>query len=195
MKKTSSYEMLYRKNESTGRIMIDVALEDYNEFFHEWDNAAFRKRDIHTELAQFLDLCSEDIPLSKKLEIVFSVNTVEIRREKEDQIRSSYRNYYGSLYRLERKKVKHFVRFSAALLFTSLVMLSAYTLLSDEVSGGFVSKVLLESLLIGCWVFTWEAVHLLFLDIIDPFHRRREIKRFIDAKLNFQYAHGPLLTL
>ena len=65
MKKANKYETLYRKNNYTGRIIIDIALEDYHEFFHEWDNASFRKRDIHPELAQFLDLCSEDIPLKK----------------------------------------------------------------------------------------------------------------------------------
>lgn len=55
--------MLYRKNEETGRIIIDIALDDYLDFFHEWDNSTFKKRDIHTDLAEFLDLCSEDIPL------------------------------------------------------------------------------------------------------------------------------------
>lgn len=86
MKKTNKYEMLYRKNHNTGRIIIDIALDDYLDFFHEWDNSAFRKRDIHAELAQFLDLCSEDIPLRKKLEIVFSLSNVEVCKEKEDQI-------------------------------------------------------------------------------------------------------------
>lgn len=61
MKNSNKYEMLYRKNYNTGRIIIDIALEDYLEFFHEWDNSVFKKRDIHIELAEFLDLCSEDI--------------------------------------------------------------------------------------------------------------------------------------
>ena len=33
MKKPNNYEMLYRKNPRTGRIIIDVALDDYLEFF------------------------------------------------------------------------------------------------------------------------------------------------------------------
>ena len=104
MKKVNKYETLYRKNNDTGRIIIDIALEDYLEFFHEWDNSVFRKRDIHPELAEFLDLCSEDIPLRKKIEIVFTMNTDEISIEKEEQIRISYKNYYNSLQRLESRK-------------------------------------------------------------------------------------------
>jgi hypothetical protein len=187
MKKSNKYEMLYRKNHDSGRVIIDIALEDYIEFFHEWDNSVFKKRDLHSELALFLDLCSEDIPLRKKLEIVFSLNTSEINKEKEELIHISYRNYYNSLKRLEDRKTKRFVRNSMILLFISLILLSAYGLLIDTRVDTFLSRVLLESLLIGGWVFTWEAVHVLFIDIIEPFHRRREIERFLEATLIFKY--------
>lgn len=187
MRKSNKYEMLYRKNPDTGRVIIDIALEDYLEFFHEWDNSAFKKRDLHAELAQFLDLCSEDIPLRKKLEIIFYLNTVEIRQEKEEQIRISYRNYYNSLKRLEDRKTKRIVRASVFLLVISLILLTAYGLLIDINVDTIPSRVFLESLLIGGWVFAWEAVHLLFIDIIEPFRRRREIKRFLEADLSFKY--------
>lgn len=190
MKKTIKYETLYRRNNNTGRVIIDISLEDYIEFFHEWDNSVFRKRDIHPELAQFLDLCSEDIPLRKKLEIVFSLNASEISSEKEEQIRTSYRNYYNSLNRLVNRKAERFFKVSAILLFTSLVLLTAYTLLREITKHSIVSDVLLESLLIGGWVFTWEAVHLLFLDIIEPFRRRREIKRFLEAEITFKHKQS-----
>ncbi|NLL67585.1 MAG: hypothetical protein GX236_07805 [Clostridiaceae bacterium] len=188
MKKNNKYETLYRKNDKTGSIIIDISLQDYHEFFHEWDNSAFKKRDIHPELAEFLDLCSEDIPLRKKLEIVFSLETSERSTEKEEQIRTSYLNYYRSLRHSENRKAKRIVRISVILLFTSLILLSLYGVLIDIQEHTIISKVLLESLLIGGWVFTWEAVHLLFLDIIEPFRRRREIKRFFEATLSFKYS-------
>ena len=187
MKKVNNYELLYRKNNDTGRVIIDIALDDYLDFFHEWDNSAFKKRDIHVELAQFLDICSEDIPLRKKLEINFSLDTVEINKEKEDLIRISYRNYYHSLKRLEDRKTKRIVRASIFLLIISLILLTAYGLLLDTEVNTIFSRVFLESLLIGGWVFTWEAVHLMFIDIIEPFRRRREIKRFLEADLTFKY--------
>ena len=189
MKKSNNYQTLYRRNFDTGRVIIDIALEDYIDFFHEWDNSAFKKRDIHAELAQFLDLCSEDIPLRKKLEIVFSLNTVEISKEKEELIRTSYRYYYNSLKRLENRKTKRLVRNSIHLLFISLILLSVYGALINIKENGIISRVFLESLLIGGWVFTWEAVHLLFIDITEPFRRSRELKRFLEADLSFKYLN------
>lgn len=187
MKKSNNYETLYRKNEANGNIIIDVALDKYLEFFHEWDNATFRKRDIHPELTHFLDLCSEDIPLRKTIEIQFCVKNSNISKEKENQIRTSYFNYYSSLRRLERKKAKRFLRLTGVLILASLLLLSLYVILNGKISSSIGSKVLLESLLIGGWVFTWEAIHMLCLDIIEPFNRRRELKRFLNADIGFRY--------
>ena len=186
MKRTNNYETQYRKNPTTGRIIIDIALDDYIDFFHEWDNSAFKKRDINADLAEFLDICSEDIPLRKKLEIAFSVNTEEISKEKEELISISYRNYYNSLIRLEKRKTKRYFRLSAVLLLISTSLLFTYGLLINR-QNIIISKVFLESLLIGGWVFTWEAIHLLFIDTIDPYRRYREIKRFLEADLTFKY--------
>ena len=187
MKKSSQYEMMFRKNNDTDRVIIDVALNDYIEFFHEWDNAVFKKRDIHSELVEFFDICSEDIPLSKRLEIDFSISTVDVSEEKEEQIRVSYRNYYSSLKRLEKRKTKRLLRMSIILLFISIVLLTSYGLFMDVELTTIASRVILESLLIGGWVFAWEAVHTLFIDIFEPFQRSREIQRFLEADISFIY--------
>ena len=182
-----TFETLYRRNKETSRIIIEIALDDYHDFFHEWDNSVFKKRDIHPELAEFLDLCSEDIPLRKKLEIIFTLDSNESSAEKEDQIHVSYKNYYRSLNRLETRKVRRIIRISAILLIISLSLLFAYGFLNHKTDSNIVSNVLLESLLIGGWVFAWEAVHLLFLDILAPFRRHREIKRLFEAIIGFRY--------
>lgn len=183
-----TYETQYRRNKETGRIIIDIALDNYQEFFHEWDNSVFKKRDIHPELAEFLDLCSEDIPLRKSLEIIFTLSTSEYNADKEEQIHVSYKNYYSSLNRLETRKVKRIIRISTILLVISLTLLFAYGFFSNRAANNIISNVLLESLLIGGWVFAWEAVHLLFLDILAPFRRHREIKRLFEAVISFKYS-------
>lgn len=191
MKKSNSYEMLYRKNRDTGRVIIDVALGNYLEFFHEWDSSTFKKRDINPELAEFLDLCSEEISLRKKLEIVLTLNlnTVEIDKEKEELIRISYENYYNSLKRFERRRVKRYIRISAILISISFILLFSYGVLNKIKEKSIISDVFLESLLIGGWVFAWETIHLLFIDIMEPIRRYREIKRFLEADISFKYLH------
>ena len=188
MKKKKKYISLYRKNSDNGRIIIDIALENYLEFFHEWDNSAFKKRDIHAELVNFLDLCSEDIPLKKDLEIVFTLPTNKINKEKEDLIRSSFKNYYSSVLRLEQRKTKKIIKSSVVLLVIAITLLTLYGLLNSIRQESIISKVFLESLLIGGWVFAWEAVHLLFIDILEPFHKYRETKRLLNSNLSFRYS-------
>lgn len=187
MTRIRNYELLYRKSPKSSRVIIDVSLDVYMDFYHEWDNASFRKRDLHPELADFLDLCSEDIPIRKKFDIVFTIFKREIDAEKEAQIRTSYYNYYNGLRRLENRKTKRYLKTALILLFISFFLLSAHRILGGQSFSGVLSDVFLEGLLIGSWVFTWEAVHLLFLDIIQPFYRRREIKRFLSANVSFNY--------
>lgn len=189
-KKADTYENLYRIDHKTGRIIIDISLGDYLEFFHEWDNATFRKRDIHADLAQFLDVCSEDIPIKKQLAIVFTLTNVERKSDTEDQIRISYLNYYKNHRRLENKKAKRFLRTSIISLGLSIILLFTYGVLIKQEPKSVLHRTILESLLIGGWVFAWEAVHLLFIDIIQPFHRRKEIKRFLDTEIRFRYHHN-----
>jgi hypothetical protein len=126
MKKHNHYETLFRKNKNTGRVIIDIALGDYIEFFNEWDNSAFKMRDIHSDLVRFLDLCSDYIPLRKKIEIVFSIEKGEADKEKEDSIRISYSNYYNAFKRLESRKTKRYIRMSIILLIISLILLTSY---------------------------------------------------------------------
>lgn len=187
MQKSNKYKILYRKNEKTGRIIIDIALDDYHDFFHQWDNAAFKKRDIHPELAEFFDLCSLDIPLRKELEIVVSLKNNQAEPEKEEQLRLSYLNYYSALNRLETRKAKRLIRFSAVMFIFSLTLLFTYGFFADFRANSILSKVLFESILIGGWVFAWEGVHTLFLDIFVPFRRFREIKRLLRAEITFKY--------
>ncbi len=192
MRKEKYYEQLYRINKSTNRVIIDIALDNYLDFFHEWDNSVFKKRDVNSELVQFLDLCSSDIPLGKKIEISFMLEDEPLSSMRESQIRESFQNYYHSLYRLETKKTKRYFRMAIILLIVSLSLLAIYGFLFDTTSSSIVFRVLRESLLIGGWVFAWEAVHLVFIDIVEPLYRIREIKRFTKADLTFAYRNRIL---
>ena len=190
MKKQKVYEKLYRRNELTKRMIIDISMDDYLSFFHEWDNSAFRRRDIHSELVSFLDFCSEDIPLKEKIEIALTLENKDKDETRENQIRQSYFNYYSSMLRLERRKSMRFVRLAIFLFMIALLLLAFYGQIIDDSVTSITSRVLRESLLIGGWVFTWEAVHLIFIDNIEPFRRHLEIKRFVEAELSFKYSYN-----
>lgn len=183
-----NYEQVFKRNPENGKILIEVSLNDYLEFFHEWDNAVFKKRDMHPELAAFLEECSQDIPLKEELEIQFYLETGAPDPRQEETIRTSYRNFYNALIFWEKKEVRRIVAGSGILLLIALTLLLLYTVLSGKETDTVVSSVLMESLLIGGWVLTWEAFHGIAIDIIQPFKRRKAMRRFLHAAVSFRYA-------
>lgn len=183
--KESALLSLYRRSPVTNNILIDIALDKYLDFFHEWDNATFRKRDINPGLAEFLDICSEDIPMNRQFDINFHIKNISSDLEKEKLIIESYNNYYNALKKLEDRKVKRITRYSIILFIIALGFIFLYILSNAKAQGQLLPRVLLEGLIIGGWVFMWEALHMLFFDILEPFKRKRELERFLRAKITF----------
>lgn len=185
-----NYKKLFRINPKTGNVIIEVSLNDYIEIFHEWDHSAFKKRDIHPELVDFLDLCSEEIPFSEKLEIQFFITNEERDKNKESLVRASYTNYYKSAYFSEKKIIKRIFASSGLLSLVSLTLLFLYTKFSGGVAETMIDSVLFESLLIGGWVLAWEAIHGATIDVMQPLRHCKDLKRFLTAEISFRYTQN-----
>ena len=185
--KNFKYENIYPKNPETGNNVIEIVLEDYMVFFHEWDNATFRKRGMHPELVEFLNTCSEDIPLKNKIEINFCIKHGNQDKDKENLIIGSYKNYFAFYNRIKEKKIKeHFIR---ALI---LALISIGLLLANKVFTSVVDKTLWISLIsdgltIGGWVSMWEALNIVTSQRHVDVMRNKEIKRLLEAPISFEY--------
>lgn len=181
------YDTLYPKNPKTGNRMIEISLDDYNDFFHEWDNSIFKKRDMHPELTEFLDQCSEDIPLKDKLEIIFCIENELQDQNKENILKESYNNYYSLYYRIENKKIKGLYQSTIILVIIGLCFMLLNIILTDRLPESVLAEMLLEGLMIGSWVFIWEALHFMAFKRRDLFMRRKELNRFLKTPLLFKY--------
>jgi len=190
MKSTESkikYEKLYRKSSKTGNVVIDVVLEDYMNFYDEWDNASFKKRDMHSELAKFLDRCSEDIPMKENIEINFCVKHENKDESKEKMIIGSYKNYYAFYNRNKEKKIKGHLIKALLLLMISICIILSYEILTNILKESVWNSLLLEGLMIGGWVFMWEALNVITFQRHEHVMRNREIKRLLRAPIIFEY--------
>ncbi|NDL67262.1 hypothetical protein [Anaerotalea alkaliphila] len=181
------YKKFYGVKNAGERIVIDVALSDYMDFFHEWDNATFRKRDMHPELAEFLELCSADIPLKQKLTIRFYVENEEKDDARERMIVESFRTYYGFFGRTQKKKAARNFHYAMLLLAISLTLIFAQAILGTIIQESIWTSVFLEGLMIGGWVFMWEALHMVAFESQALFKHAKEIERFLEAELLFRY--------
>jgi len=187
MKKKNNKQLsLYRVNPENNRVVIEIAMNNYVEFFHEWDNAIFRKRDIHPELAEFLDLCSEDIPIKRKLEIEFCIKNRAEDLEKEKLIVASYRNYYNSQNRLIIRNLRRLLRTSLFLFLISFGFITLHILFGTNLNEQVLPRIIMEGVLIGGWVFMWEALHMAVFESLDPLKRRQEYNRYLNADIKFK---------
>ena len=121
----NDYTTFYLRNDVSGNWIIDIKLEGYGDFYHEWDNARFFKRDIHPELADFLSICSADIPLNQGIEIRFLVQGTGRDPEQEETLTASFRNYYGALLREQKRAMTRLYRISFGAIVIAVILLLA----------------------------------------------------------------------
>ena len=43
----------YRKDPTSGRVIIQISLDDYDDVFDDWDSSPFKMRDIEDEFLDF----------------------------------------------------------------------------------------------------------------------------------------------
>lgn len=181
------YETTYRKNQETGRYIIDIALDEYLDFFHEWDNTSFKRRDMHSELAEFLDMCSEDIPIKKDIEIHFCVGKQLQNPEEEKLIRQSYEHYYDFFGKVKEKKIRSNFQSSLALAVIGIVLILINSVLVKDLPHELWYEVPLKGLYIGGYVFFWEALYNGYFGSKELMSRKKTLKRLKRATLHFKY--------
>jgi hypothetical protein len=185
-KKKEQLLRMYRINPKTHRVVIDIAIDRYLDYFHDWDNSVFRKRDLHPELTEFLDLCSEEIPLRKQLELNVCIKNRQVDVQKEHTLEASYQNYYKAQLQMIRRSINRHYRFSFMLFLIAVGFIALYFLVSRGKDTHLLSQIMVEGVLIGAWVFMWESLHMLFFETMEPLKRRKELKRFLDAEIVFR---------
>ena len=186
MRKTRRYyENIYRTDSQTKRVIIDVSMDRYLDYFHQWDNSTIRKRDLHPDLAGFFDSCSHEIPLSKRLKIVFTIKKIEEDPKKEANITSSYYHYYHSNLQFVEQDIFKKVRLAVIVAVIAAVFISMHYMIKNPINNIYISRIIEDGILIGGWVFMWEAFHIIAFQMLEPLRRRRELKRFLDAVLTF----------
>lgn len=180
------YQQVYRIDEESDRVIIDVAMDRYLDYFHEWDNSTYKRRDLHPDLAQFLNVCSKEIPLSRKLKIVFAIKNKKEDLQKESMITDSYHYYYLAELQHVERQIKRKFRFAIFVAAIAILIIAMYYLSSAPMNEIFAYRIVREGILIGGWVFMWEAFHIIAFQTLDPIKRRKELKRFLEAPLVFR---------
>jgi len=188
MGKLRDYLMqMYRVNPESQAFILDIDLEKYAEVFNEWDRAPFNKKALEPELLAFIDDCSEDIPMRYKLEFCFHLPKIKKDKRKEIAIIAGLRNYFDFNIHLlkeerfnENKKVALYIIIAFSFLFS-------FSFFSKKINNHAILSIMLEGLMIGGWVFLWEAFSSFFFTKNEIGKKVNIFRRYYNAKIEFIY--------
>ncbi|MFH1377511.1 MAG: hypothetical protein ABIH86_02015 [Planctomycetota bacterium] len=180
----------YRFDQQTGAYIIDVALDQYEEIFNEWDPSPYKRRDVDPDLMSYLEACSNDIPLDSTIEIVFRIIEPKRNEEKEALVMAGLRSYFDSSYQLEVGKLRELHSRTVWCIAAAFVFLAAAVGMKkiEAMQDMFFFMLLHEGITIGAWLFTWSTLSLFFFDSRTYRHDAKHWKRYSQSAIRFESA-------
>lgn len=187
---TTNLDMLreiYPFDAQTNTFTIPARVANYADYFNPLDPSPSPARDLAPDLVDYLDQCSTEIPHKYELLIRLQVQNSPQDTLSEQDCTASLRTFYQHAIFVVQAQVRHVRGQALKYLLTSLACLAVTIVGEGMISTGFAGNLLHEALLIGGWVFMWEAVTLNFIEMDSYTQEIRRCRRLIAAKMIFSY--------
>ena len=174
----------YRKDQETGRVIIQISLDKYDDVFDDWDSSPFKMRDIEDEFLDFIWDSIEDIPSHMDVIFEFSIPQTLQNEQKEKVLISALNHQFDYMLRkIKRQRIKDLketLRYFSIGVFFFIVFYTVF----DEASS-FISQIIKDGLFVGGWLFIWETFSNIFIKSYKLSEERQIIQRFKRARIKF----------
>ncbi|MTI65332.1 MAG: hypothetical protein FH753_01885 [Firmicutes bacterium] len=180
-------EQFYTIDRDTGKIIIEISIEDYNDIFNSWDSSVYNVRDLDSSLKTFLQDCSYDIDLYHDIILRFNLYEEDRDPKVEETITKGIRNYFRYYFHVTKNRVSAKRKKSLLHILISVMFITVSYILKDTLHQDIFNNVLLQGLAVGGWVFLWEAFSVLFIQNSDMVKTKKEYKRLLNAPMEFRY--------
>jgi len=186
-KKALKLSQIYSYSEEDKCYLVQISLDSYDEIFNAWDAAPVKRRDLETDLLDFLEQVGYDMPMRENVRLIFQLPE-ELKDEKKETIATEgiFHNF---------RMISHFInkelsknnRKIATYLVLGIAFLSVSYLFQSTFNLSFPFSILVDGFFIGGWVMFWEAFSLFFFSGSELRNRRRRYMRYSNSKIEFQY--------
>ncbi len=191
MTKKGRSTQIYRTFEDTDRFLIEVALDNYEDLFNEWDPAPFKRRDVDPDLRTFFEECSNEISLKHPLAIAFYIPKTEIDFEKQEKAIEGLRNFFKFNKHLVNKLIRNSHSDALRYFLFGMLFIAIAVLFEHQFQKNILADFFGQGFFIGGWLFGWEALSTIFFKGGELKHRLREWDRFLDAPIVFKKERKP----
>ena len=173
----------YYENDKKNNFIIEVSLDSYTDIFNEYDPSPFKKRDLNPDLLEYLDDCSNDIPVKYPIIIQFNIPKNIHDKSQENKIIDGFKTYYSFTSYSAKKEYNNLLiqNFKNVLIAIFLLLLG----LTLEFHSKLLIKMLSNIIIIGGWVFLWEAITQIFFERRSLKEKYLVYKRFNMAAITF----------
>lgn len=186
--KTDKYIFdLYRFVSDEKAFAFDISITDYEHIFNQMDPSPFRKRDLAPDLLSYLDQCSTDIPPKYNILIYFNLSLQSPDAHREKEVISGVKNNFLYNVNYYEKQIQRACKKALIYVFLSFCGITLNTLMQGVFASNLFIGFLREGLLVGGWVFLWEAFSMLFIQLDDVYQSLRVFKRLLNSKIIFSY--------
>ncbi len=182
--KKNYHQQTYNRDED-GVYKILVAINKYEDIYSDWDPSPFKKRDIEEDFIEYILDSALDIPMNEKFVIVFRVKESIRDEKKEAQLVKALNNHFN--YSLKKSQRAYFMEQKESLRYFIIGIILAVLAYSEIFSNVSIwTKVFEEGIIIGTWVFFWEAFYNLFIDSRSIKQEQKLLKRFLKIEYVFE---------
>jgi len=179
---------IYPFDPQTQTFIILTRLGHYADFFNPLDPSPAPTRDLSADLVDYLTQCSDEIidkyALLISLELQDEIRDLQREKECLESLRSFFHHeVFVTQAHIRRNRAQ-----ALKYLMVSCLCLAIYIFSEPLGLVTFFLNLLREAVLIGGWVFMWEAVTLNFIQIDNHVHEIKKYQRLIRAAVTFSYG-------
>lgn len=179
----SFIQSYYQNDKNNNGFIIEIALDSYSDIFNDFDPSPFKKRDLNPDLFEYLDDCSTDIPLKYPLVIQFNIPRTVHESTKEVRIKDGFKSYYSFLSFSAEKEYHNLIKQNILNFMISIFLLVIGITL--EFYSNLVISTISNIILIGGWVFLWQAITMIVFEKKSFKEKYLKYKRFRNAPVIF----------
>jgi hypothetical protein len=186
-KKVLKLSQIYSYLEEEECYLVQISLDSYDEIFNAWDAAPVKRRDLETDLLDFMEQVAYDLPMSEKVKLVFQLPK-ELKEEKKEATATEgiFHNFRMINHFINKELSRNNRKIGTYLIF-GIAFLSLSFFFQDAFDLTFPFSILIDGFFIGGWVMFWEAFSLFFFSGSELRNRRRRFTRYLNSKIVFKY--------
>ncbi len=177
----------YPYDSENNSFTIRISVEDYFSLFNVLDPTPFSIRDLSPDVIDFLNTCSNDIPLKYAVKLEINIGNCQKDDKLEQEIQQGFKHYFDYIVNIEQEKIRRSRSRMGKYVLMSFFFITCSALLSRITAENFMVNFLREGCLIGGWVFLWQAFDMNFIRMDEIKDALKQYMRLASAKVTFSY--------